>query len=201
MSTKRTNQSTAKRRRVDLTLAQKKAICQHKKDNPKLSQPALQHYVSEQFSVSIGRSTISNILSNSDKWLAVSTHHQNERRDRPSLLVDLENSLSKWEQFANDPKVDGTVSDLMLTEKAQQIGEKLGLTDFTYSRGWLQKFRSRYGIKKTLKHGESGSLDPALFDAARAKLQTELEPFELCDFYNLDPTSDVFWPTPTRSRF
>ena len=190
MSTKRTNQSTdapsAKRRRTDLTFAQKKGICQHKKDNPKLSQPALQQFVSEQFSVSVGRSTISNILSNSDKWLSISSNHQNERRDRPSLLVDLENSLSKWEQFANDPKVDGTVSDLMLMEKAQQIGEKLGLTDFNYSRGWLQKFRTRHGIKKTHKHGEAGSLDPALVDAARAKLQTELEPFKLCDSYNLD---------------
>ena len=36
---------------------------------------------------------------------------------------------------------------------------------------------------------DSGSIDPALVDAARAKVQAELEPFQFCDRYNLDETA------------
>jgi len=101
MPPKRSNQSTdapsSKRRRVELTFAQKKAICQHKKDNPKLSQPALQQFVSDQFSVYVGRSTVSNILADSAKWHSTSTRQENKLWDRPSLVVDMENSFSKWE--------------------------------------------------------------------------------------------------------
>ena len=40
------------------------------------------------------------------------------------------------------------VTSVMMQRRAQEIGRGLGVTDVTYSNGWLYRFRKRYGISK-----------------------------------------------------
>ena len=37
------------------------------------------------------------------------------------------------------------VTDAMLMDKAQFFGEQMDITDFSYSRGWLARFKTRHG--------------------------------------------------------
>ncbi len=51
-----------KRRRVDITAAQKKELCKYKETHPKATQAELMTQFSKQYGASIGRSTISVII-------------------------------------------------------------------------------------------------------------------------------------------
>ncbi|CAK8690474.1 unnamed protein product [Clavelina lepadiformis] len=47
----------------------------------------------------------------------------------------------------------------MLKEKAKTFGEQLGVKDFAYSNGWLNRFKKRHGIALQKLHGESAAAD------------------------------------------
>ncbi|CAK8696162.1 unnamed protein product [Clavelina lepadiformis] len=47
----------------------------------------------------------------------------------------------------------------MLKEKVKTFGEQLGVKDFTYSNGWLNRFKKRHGTALQNVHGESAAAD------------------------------------------
>ena len=69
---------------------------------------------------------------------------------------ELEKVLLKWFQLAciiNFPVNGGGI-----TEKAKQIAERLNITEFCGSTGWLDQFPSRHGIVNRQISGEAGSV-------------------------------------------
>ncbi|DBA77974.1 TPA: hypothetical protein ACH3X1_009133 [Trebouxia sp. C0004] len=51
------------------------------------------------------------------------------------------------------------VTDSFVIEKAKALAEKLDITDFQFSDGWLWNFKQRHNIKLQRPHGESGATD------------------------------------------
>ena len=46
--------------------------------------------------------------------------------------------------------------------KAKRFGDELSITDFSYSNGWLQRFKQRHNISQHVLCGESAGVDPKL---------------------------------------
>ena len=70
----------SKRKHTEITIAIKKAICLHKKDHAKISQDRLVQFVKDTYSIDVGRSTISDILKQSDKWMAYNESNKTEQK-------------------------------------------------------------------------------------------------------------------------
>jgi hypothetical protein len=68
--------------------------------------------------------------------------------------------------------------------------------DFSYSNGWLHRFKDRHGISKRNFEGESASANMQQVTTGRANLQALVAGFELCDVYNTDETGLFYRLTP-----
>jgi hypothetical protein len=61
-----------KRRRVEISAAQKRDLCLYKMENTKKTQAEIMCHFSSEWGITIGRSTVSDILKDSGKWQCVS---------------------------------------------------------------------------------------------------------------------------------
>ena len=86
----------AKRAYVDLSASQTREICQYKQDHPKASQEEISIHFTGVWGVSIGRSTISDVLRAKDKWLAVEAGSESVFRIRSAVHENLEKALFMW---------------------------------------------------------------------------------------------------------
>ena len=80
------------------------------------------------------------------------------------------------------------INDEMLLTKARKLGEQLGVTDFSYSRCYLHRFKSRRGMKRKLYKGEADSADMTAVQTGREDLQRVLQDYDPEDIFNLDET-------------
>lgn len=63
----------------------------------------------------------------------------------------------------------------VLIEKAKEIAEQLGISDFKGSRGWLDKWKLKYNIKQVKVCGESGDVRGVTIDSWKERLPEILE--------------------------
>ncbi len=190
----------AKRARIEITMAEKKALCQFKVKNSKATYDDMMSWFKKSFDKPIGRSTVGDIIRAKDKWMGKNTSTkvlQQCTRDCSPKYQQLEDALFIW--LNNMISKHVSVSDMMLVEKAKQFGADLGITDFGYSNGSLQGFKERRGIKSHTYHGESESADMTLVQEGREALQQTLSRFMPDDIYNMDETGLFFRLGPNRT--
>jgi hypothetical protein len=60
--------------------------------------------------------------------------------------------------------------------------------DATVSLSWVQKFKTRHGIKMRKLHGESGDVDSSTLPQKRKELHELIEKYEPQDVFNFDET-------------
>uniref|UniRef100_H2ZVU2 Tigger transposable element derived 4 n=1 Tax=Latimeria chalumnae TaxID=7897 RepID=H2ZVU2_LATCH len=95
----------------------------------------------------IKKNSLSSIMKNKKKILdAYESLRFDPRRKRlrTASYTDLEEALIRWYQIARCLNVP--VNGPMLRLKANDFAQKLGHTDFKCSNGWLDRFKSRYGL-------------------------------------------------------
>ncbi|XP_053831934.1 tigger transposable element-derived protein 4 [Vidua macroura] len=95
----------------------------------------------------IKRNSLSSIMKNKEKVLeAFETLRFDPKRKRlrTAFYADLEVALMKWYRIAECLNVP--VNGPMLRLKANDFAQKLGHSDFKCSNGWLDRFKSRYGL-------------------------------------------------------
>lgn len=105
----------------------------------------------------LGKSTIGDIIKEKEKWLAVPADSEDSTRSRNAQHQQLDDALYLW--FSDMSAHHALINDEMLLTKARQLGQQIGVTDFSYSRGYLHRFKSRRGIKRKLYEGEADSAD------------------------------------------
>ena len=143
----------AKRQRVEISVAIKKAIVEEKSKNPAVTQQDLIQFAKTKFDIVIGRSTVSDILKTKDRW--ISSTEDAATRKKTAKHQDLDAALALW--FADARRRNIIVNGDILTLKAKELGEKLGIdSDFKYSSGWLTRFKQRHNIKNFVIHSECG---------------------------------------------
>lgn len=204
-----TTSSPASKKRCQLTVGQKKEICSHKKKHPKLSQNELVGHFNTLWGVSIGRSTISEVLKESAKWMASDDDASNQRQ-RSGKYQELESALFLWFQKIRGRKIP--VSDAMLIDKAKDFAKDIKVDDsFTFSTRWVRRFKERNGIalhKTEGKNklitcssrsnsdlnflfsslGEAASADLNAVNDGRKKFAEMLLEWDLDLVYNMDET-------------
>ena len=82
-----------------------------------------------------------------------------------------------------------SINDSILTKQAKIFGPSLAISDleFSYSSGWLEKFKSRYNIRNYEKQGEADSVDMSL--VAEGKKLISEKKYSLEDILNFDETA------------
>ncbi|CAG8775011.1 818_t:CDS:1, partial [Cetraspora pellucida] len=78
------------RKCISLTAAQKQDLCRKKQKNPLISNVEL----AKQYG--IGKSTVTDILNEKDRWLAILDEEQENKKFQGPKWPKLENALSLW---------------------------------------------------------------------------------------------------------
>ncbi|NXH14989.1 TIGD4 protein, partial [Bucco capensis] len=95
----------------------------------------------------IKRNSLSSIMKNKEKVLEAFESLRfdpKRKRLRTAFYSDLEEALVKWYRIAQCLNVP--VNGPVLRLKANEFAQKLGHSDFKCSNGWLDRFKSRYGL-------------------------------------------------------
>ncbi|NXY89214.1 TIGD4 protein, partial [Alcedo cyanopectus] len=95
----------------------------------------------------IKKNSLSSIMKNKDKVveaLESLRFDPKRKRLRTAFYSDLEEALVKWCRTAQCLQVP--VNGPVLRSKANDFAQKLGHSDFKCSNGWLDRFKSRYGL-------------------------------------------------------
>uniref|UniRef100_A0A1E1X318 Putative tigger transposable element n=1 Tax=Amblyomma aureolatum TaxID=187763 RepID=A0A1E1X318_9ACAR len=120
------------------------------------------------------------------------------KQARGAKYGNLDEALLTWFKQARAAGVnfDGSI----LREKAVDIADRLGITDFAASNGWIDRFRKRHGIAYKTVSGESASVNLATVDDWKATLSAILiEGYAPRDIYNADETGLFFRVQPSKS--
>jgi len=144
--------STSKRKRNVLTVEKKIEIL-GKLDKGETSSSLATFY-------NVGKATISDIKKNRESITSfVSTMDSADGAKKRKVMMDardtnLDAALSTW--FTQKRSLGEPISGPLLCEKALDLNEKLGgLEDFKASSGWLNRFKSRHGIRELKIQGEN----------------------------------------------
>ena len=173
------------KKRTILIAAQKCEICETKEKEPNLSNVALaQKY-------NIGKSTVTDILNEKERWLAISGDQGKIKKFRGPKWPQLENALSLWVDNALNTKQD--IDGNILKTKADLFARRFSIEDFHQSEGWLTGFKKRHGLRQFQKQGEALSAPSAeSIENDRIALQQFLNHYDPEDIWNGDETG-LFW--------
>lgn len=146
----------------------------------------------------IGRSTVGDIKKNKDKILKFVSLTERGPGVRKTLKKSenpvLEDALFTW--FLQQRRLHVPVSGDMICEKARIFHRQITNSDigFNASRGWLDKFKKRHGIRRLKMAGEKLSNDEAAIGPFQLELQKVIKEKNLTaeQVYNADE-SGLYW--------
>lgn len=91
------------------------------------------------------------------------------------------------------------ITTAMLQEAATMIAERLSITDFAASYGFVGGFLARHDICNVAMHGQAGAVNLAKAAAAVADIRRKLEGYTPDRIYNMDGTGLLYRGLPSRS--
>ena len=150
--------------RHTLTLSEKAQLIREHEDNSSF------RTLADKYRISIG--SVSNIVKREAEYMEC--YEQNENSTKKRNLRDessqqLDEKVYEW--FVTQRSKNIPISGPLLQERARQISLQLGGASagtFKGSNGWLQKFRTRHGIKHRAICRESATVDPVTVDDRKA---------------------------------
>ncbi|KAL6523115.1 hypothetical protein OROHE_016410 [Orobanche hederae] len=175
-------------KKITMTDEIRRALCKHNKDNPSLTQKQLQEWVHSNYGLQVSQATISNTVKRSLEYLSLAPERGDVKRHKPAKFPDLEKSLYEWIlQYQEHVNMTGE----LIIAKAKKFMKDMypvDTPDFTFSIGWLGKFKARYGIKNFRRFGESGSVEMKGMEDKLKSIGDKVDQFEMKDIFNMDET-------------
>lgn len=136
-----------KRNRVEITAKHKREICVYKQYHPKITYDQLAKHCLGKWNLKIGRSTLSDIFRQKEKWLNITPDQEDLLRSRGGRHRKLEVELVKWLANLRKSHPRLALTDKFILHNAKKIGSILNIDQsFSYSKGWLVKFKKRQGL-------------------------------------------------------
>ena len=146
----------------------------------------------------IPHNSLSTIIKNRDKVEQHGFEPQRKKQRLPTN-VDVDAAVLTW--FKQTRAINAPTSGPIIREQAKIIADKLGVTSFQASNGWLCRFKNRHGIIFKVACGESASVQVTTVDdwkkTALARLLTEYAPQ---DVFNADETGLFFRCLPNKTH-
>jgi len=87
----------------------------------------------------------------------------------------------------------------ILRQKALQVAEHLGITDFAASNGFIQRWAPRHGLVSLALHGSGASANVEEADERMAAIRQQFEGVDVEPTYNVDETGLLYRGLPSRS--
>jgi len=87
----------------------------------------------------------------------------------------------------------------IIWQKALQVAEHLGNTDFAASNGFFQRWASRHGLVNVALHGSGASSNVEEAAERMAAIRQQLEGYDVDLIYNVDETDLLYRGLPWRS--
>ncbi|XP_066293140.1 tigger transposable element-derived protein 6-like [Branchiostoma lanceolatum] len=183
--------NTPEKKRNDLTLGDKVKVIQMLNGVPKMSQAE----VAKKFGCS--QSQVSRAYKNKatimQQWEA--NLNPNRKRKREGKDGAVEDALHRW--FVNARAMGAPVSGPILLEKAKDLAESLGDSDFKPTEGWLSRWKDRHNIVFKRAHGEKRDADvSSAEDWTRDVLPGILREYDPELIYNCDETGLFYRALP-----
>ncbi|XP_029730316.2 tigger transposable element-derived protein 4-like [Aedes albopictus] len=148
----------------------------------------------------VPQSTVSTILKNREKWRQKKLQNGNLQGKRAKAPVDgrLERAVIIFVSQARQSNIP--LSGQIIRQKACQLAEKLGVTDFKGSSGWLFKFLKRHKISFKKLCGESAAVDTSMAKNWMTNVLPEIiREYEAKDIYNADETGLFYKCLPDKT--
>lgn len=146
--------------RLKITIAQKKAIRNYFKVEKPRGHKMVKQWFKKHYAIDLPTSTISNILSSKfDRIDQLSSTHDDAKRCRSPKYPDLETALAECISRMKTAGIDLTGAVLLSTahELWPKIPSYIGQPPPTLSGGWVEKFKTRHGIKLRCLQVEAAS--------------------------------------------
>ena len=184
-------------RRRDYSVKFKRAICRIAQENPQLPQAKLISRITEELGAEVPQSTLSRILRDHERWLTANVLER--RRLRSGRHAEMEEALLAWAHHWLDHA--GVITYALLQSQAAQLGARLGVTDFTYSTGWVWRFCERAGLTVRKRVGEAASASMASVELARTAIPSILATLGARpeQVFNCDETGVIFGAQPCKT--
>ncbi|KAI6654631.1 Tigger transposable element-derived protein 4 [Oopsacas minuta] len=141
-------------KRTDLLISEKIALLKKFRSQPRGTS---QRKLCELFGVP--KSTVSKLLNEetllTERWTLEQASLGKRKRDRKD--PEVEEALNLW--FSAVLTKGIRISGPILKNKAEELAQMLGRSDFEATDGWLSRWKKRHTIKYKRAHGEKGSAD------------------------------------------
>ena len=138
------------------------------------------------------RTQIASILKNKESILTMYESNVSGDRlhvnvlGRKSQFSEINKVLYEWYSLACSKNIYPGGPQLM--EKAKEISERIKISNFKCSRGWLQKWKLRYNVKQLTICGESGDVQGPTVSSWKERLPEILQGYTKEDIWNMDVT-------------
>ena len=186
-----------KRKRTQIPIEIKKKISMMKDSHALMSLTDIHNKIFLENNMDVGISTISEILKKSEKWKQVENTLLVKSKVQSGKHSDLESCLIIWMSKLNAKSIP--LNENMIKEKAREFGSLLEISNFSYSNGWLQKFKMRFGIKSRAFHGEANNITQDLVHDAKNQLFDMLNDYDPENIFNMDETALFYELGPSQT--
>ncbi|EXX59906.1 hypothetical protein RirG_184720 [Rhizophagus irregularis DAOM 197198w] len=177
-------------KRVVLTYAQKRQLCLDSQKTPHLTQEELAVLYK------VKQNTVSDIFKKKEKWLLVNPDSEdaNKQKERPVYFPQVEEALSLW--VINTLAAELTINTDILHEKAKYFAQQFEINKFSFSNGWIDKFKRRHNLKEYIKWDEAKSAPLETLDEERNILREIIKDYDLNDdetglYWDLEPSKTL----------
>ncbi|CAG4958097.1 unnamed protein product [Parnassius apollo] len=178
-----------KRKHKTLTIKEKNDILERLNRNESFSSLASEY--------GVGRSTIYDIKKNREniqKFMSTTDCGPGKRQTlKKAKHPEVEEALYMW--FRQERNKHTPISEPILATKAKFFYKEITKKDdFLASKGWLERFKNRYGIRLMAITGENLSNDTSCIELFKLRFFQKVKDLDLCpsQVYNADE-SGLFW--------
>jgi hypothetical protein len=121
------------------------------------------------------------------------------KRLRNGEFPNLEQCVYLWTIDKLRNKI--SISDSIVVNQAKRFGEQLGISnlELSYSRGWLEKFKLRFNLRRYTKHGEADKVDLKLIEDKIINIKDEISKYNMNNVYNFDETALFYRLRPNKT--
>ena len=123
--------------------------------------------------------------------------NEKAKKQRRSPLETLELELSAWIIQKRHANVNLPISCILY--QAGIISKRLGMSGFSFSKGWFQKFTQRYKLSSTVVCGESGDVDPEDLSEGVRVTNEAMKGYAEENIFNADETGLYYQMQPSRT--